>query len=436
MQWKEYYRERLMTADEAVQLIKSGDKVVLAHDVAEPPALVEAMVRNAERYRDVEISHMFSLGSGAYSRPEYKDSFHMNLWFLSGNTRKSVTEGYGDYTPMFFYEAPALMRSGDIQVDVAMIQVTPPDENGKVSTGTSGDYTVQAVKSAKTVIAQVNSQVPFTYGDAVFDVTEIDAFVECSQLLPTLPEAKIGEIESAIGQNCASIIKDGDCLQLGIGAIPDAVCADLVHLKHLGVHSEMLGDGIVKLYEAGAVDNSCKQIDRGKFVFNFVMGSSRLYAFCDHNPDCLLKAVDYVNDPRIICQNDNVVSINGGIGVDFYGQVASDTIGYNQFSGVGGQVDFVRGAAMSKGGRSIIAMPSVTVKKDGTKISKITPLLSEGQVVSTSRHDTDYIATEYGIVRLKGKTVRQRAKALIGIAHPDFRDELAEAYEKMFKEKF
>lgn len=435
MQWKQYYNDRLMSASEAVKLIHDGDRVVLAHDVCEPPALVEAMVQNARHYRNVQLSHMFSLGSGAYTKPEYKDNFELNLWFLSGNTRKSVKNGYGDYTPMFFYELPHLMREGTIKVDTAMIMVTPPDENGRVSTGVSADYTVQAVKSAKTVIAQVNDQLPFTYGDAVFDVAEIDAFVECSQPLPTLPETKISETEELIGKHCASIIGDGDCLQLGIGSIPDAVCHQLLHKKHLGIHSEMLGDGIVKLYEAGAVDNSRKQIDQGKMVFNFVMGSQKLYAFCDHNPGCLLKAVDYVNDPRVICQNDNMVSINGAIGIDLYGQVASDTIGYDQFSGIGGQVDFVRGAAMSCGGRSIIAMPSVAVKKDGSKLSKITPRLPEGQVVSTSRHDVDYVATEYGIVRLKGKTVKERARALISIAHPSFRQELNDAFDKMFLEK-
>ncbi|MGF6376049.1 4-hydroxybutyrate CoA-transferase [Clostridiales Family XIII bacterium PM5-7] len=432
MQWKKYYDERLTTAEEAVKQIKSGDKVVLAHDVGEPTALVDALVKHAEAYKNVGISHMVTLGTGAYTKPEYQDNFDVNFWFLSASTRKCVNAGYGDFTPAFFYEIPQLIREGVFPVDVAMIMVTPPDENGKVSTGTSGDYTIQAVKSAKKVIAQVNDQVPYTYGDAIFDVTEIDTFVECNQTLPALPAANIGEVESLIGKNCASIIKDGDCLQLGIGSIPDAVCNELLHKKHLGVHTEMLGDGVVRLYEAGAVDNTMKQIDKGKFVFNFVMGSQKLYDFCDRNKDCLLKGADYANDPRVICQNDNVVSINSGIGIDFYGQVASDTIGYNQFSGVGGQVDFVRGAALSNGGRSIIAMPSVINKKDGRKISKITPLLSEGQVVTTSRHDIDYVATEYGIVRLKGKSVKARAKALISIAHPDFRDELNTAFEKMF----
>lgn len=440
MNWKQYYKdyynERLMTADEAVKLIKSGDKLVISHDVNEPPALVEAMVRNASAYKDVEISHMFSLGSGAYSHPEYKDNFHMNLWFLSSNTRKSVTDGYGDFTTMFFHETPGLMRDGTIKVDTLIVMLTPPDEHGNMSTGVAGDYTVQAAKSARTVIAQINKNVPFTYGGAILNVRDVDAFVECDQPLPALPDAVIGEVESAIGRNCASIINDNDCLQLGIGSIPDAVCHELAHKKHLGVHSEMLSDGMRILYEKGVIDNSKKQIDVGKLVFNFVMGPKALYDFCDHNPDCMLMPVDYVNDPYVIAKNDNVVAINGGLGVDFYGQVASDTIGFNQFSGTGGQVDFIRGAARSKNGRSIIAMPSVAVKKDGTKISKITPLLGHGQVVTTSRNDTDYIATEYGIVRLKGLTVKDRARALISIAHPDFREELKDEFKKMFKENF
>ena len=436
MDWKEYYSSRLTTAEEAVKLIKSNDKVVLAHDVGEPPVLVDAMVANHAAYKNVEISHMFTLGKGEYCKPEYKENFHPNLWFLSGQTRKCVEEGYGDFTPLFFHEVPGLMRDGTIQVDVAMIMVTPPDKHGYVSTGVSGDYTVQAVKSAKTVIAQINKNVPFTFGDAVFHISEIDAFVEADTPLPELPEAKIGPAEEAIGKYCAELVNDGDTLQLGIGAIPDAVCHQLVNKKHLGIHSEMLGDGQVVLYEAGAIDNSQKGIDVGKFVFNFVMGSKKTYDFLDKNTACLLKAVDYVNHPMIIAKNPNMVSINGGIGVDFYGQVAADTIGYRQFSAVGGQVDFIRGAAMGKNGRAIIAMPSVARKKDGSMVSKITPLLSEGQVVTTSRHDTDYVVTEYGIAKLKGKTVKDRARALINIAHPDFRDGLKDEFEKMFKVKF
>ena len=312
MDWKNYYNERLMTADEAVSLIKDNDKLVIAHDVGEPPILMEALVKNAKRYNNVHISHMFTLGSGNHAEQVYRDNFHLNLWFASSPVRKCLTDGYGDYTPIYFHELPTLMREGIIRIDTVLIMVTPPDKNGKVSTGVSCDYTIQAIKSARTVIAQVNNKMPYTYGDAVIDVSEIDAFVEYNQELAVLPASEIGEIERKIGKYCADIIEDGACLQLGIGSIPDAVCHELVHKKHLGVHSEMLGDGIVKLYESGAIDNSCKQIDTGKFVFTFVMGSQKLYDFCDKNKDCLLMSADYVNDPRIICQNPNVVSINSG----------------------------------------------------------------------------------------------------------------------------
>ena len=437
MSWKEYYNEHLMSADEAVtKFVESNSRVIFAHDIGEPPALVDALIRNADSFRNVTISHMVSLSSGEYTKPEYKDNFRADLWFLGGGTRNCINEHRGDFTPLFFYQVPELIRSGEIPVDTVLIMVTPPDSNGKVSTGVSGDYTIQAVKSAKRVLAQVNENVPYTYGTAIFDVTEIDAFVEANTPLHELPEPKIGEEEILIGKNCASIIKDGDCLQLGIGSIPDAVCNELMDKKHLGLHSELLGDGGMRLYEAGALDNSMKQIDKGKFVFNFIMGTRKLYDFVDRNEECLLMPADYVNDPRVICQNDNMVSINSAIGIDFYGQVAADTIGYKQFSGVGGQVDFVRGAAMSKGGRSIIAMPSSTVKKDGTRLSKITPLLAEGQVVTTSRHDVDYVATEFGIAKLRGKSNRERARLLIGLAHPDFREELGESFEKMFGEKY
>ncbi len=438
MDWKEIYESRRCTADEAVSKVCSGDRVVTAHDVAEPSALIEALIRRRDSLRNVEISHMVNIGESDLYNPEYKESFHPNLWFLSGLTRKCVEEGRGDFTPLFFYEVPGLMRDGTIPVDVALVMVTPPDEHGFVSTGVSGDYTVQAMKSAKLVIAQVNDQLPFTFGDGVFPVSEIDMFVEESRPLPTLPPAKIGPVEEAIGGYCAELIRDGDTLQLGIGGIPDAVCHQLKDKKHLGIHSELLSDGVVDLYETGVIDNSCKAIDRGKFVFNFVMGSRKLYDFCHRNPICEMRGVDYVNHPMVIAQNSNMVSINSGIGVDFYGQVASDTIGYRQFSGVGGQVDFIRGTTMTADGkgRAIIAMPSVTKKRDGGLVSKITPLLAEGQPVTASRHDVNYVITENGIAQLKGKTVKDRARALIGIAHPEFQEELKEGFEKMFQTKF
>ena len=435
MGWKETYESRLMSGEEAVNLIKSGDDVVLSHCINEPEYLIDCMVKNHAAYKGVKVHHMVSNGPGEYVKEEYKDNFFTEVWFASGNSRKAIAAGNGDMVPVFFYEVPILMRKGLINVDVLLLQVTPPDKNGKVSTGISADYTVQAVRSAKTVIAQVNSNLPFTYGDAIFDVSEIDAFVEHDEDLFELPKAKIGETEEAIGKYCAELVNDGDTLQLGIGAIPDAVCHELGNKKNLGIHSEMLGDGPIFLYEQGAINGSEKDIDKGKMVFNFAMGSKKTYDFLDHNTDCLMRTVDYVNHPMVVCQNKNNVSINSAIEVDFYGQVAADMIGYRQFSGVGGQVDFVRGAQMAENGRSIIAMSSVTVKKDGSMLSKIKPILTEGACVTTSRFDVDYIVTEYGIARMKGTATRERAKALIKIAHPDFREELVEKFNEMFPEK-
>ena len=335
--WKELYDSKKMTSDEAVQLIKSYDKVVFQHDVGEPAELVRAMVRNAKNYKHVEISHMFSLGPGDYCKEEYKENFHPNMWFISGQTRKACNY-WGDYTTFFFHELPELMRQGRIQVDVVLIQVSKPDKLGYVSTGVSGDYTVQAIRSAKTVIAQVNEHVPFTYGDVVFPLMEYaDAIVEYDEELPTIPPSKIGPVEEEIGKHCASLIEDGATLQLGIGSIPDAVCAQLKNKKHLGLHSEMLGDGAMNLYYEGVIDNTMKSFDKDVMVANFVMGTKELYEFCDHNHAVKVMPVDYVNDPTIIMNCSKMVAINGALGIDLYGQVASDTLGGDvQFSGVGG----------------------------------------------------------------------------------------------------
>ena len=406
--WKELYDSKKMTSDEAVKLIKSGDKVVFQHDVGEPEELVRAMVRNAKNYKNVEISHMFSLGPGEYCKEEYKDNFHPNMWFVSGQTRKACNY-WGDYTSFFFHELPELMRQGRVQVDVVLINVSKPDKLGYVSTGVSGDYTVQAIKSARTVIAQVNDCVPFTYGDVVFPLMEYaDAIVEYDEELPTIPASKIGPVEEEIGKYCADLIEDGSTLQLGIGSIPDAVCAQLKNKKHLGLHSEMLGDGAMNLYYEGIIDNT-------------------------------MKSFDYVNDPTIIMNCSKMIAINGALGCDLYGQVASDTLGGDvQFSGVGGQVDFIRGAAMARDGKGkgIIAMPSVAVKKDGTKISKITAHLADKQVVTDSRNDTEFVVTEYGVADLWGKSNADRARALIDIAHPDFRPQLKEEMEEIFHHKY
>ena len=426
MNWKKIYEERKTTAKEAVSLIKSGDKVVLAHAMAEPPVLVDALIDNAQAYKNVQISHMVTLGKGTYSKPEYKENFTFNGWFSSPSTRDSIAQGHGEFTPVFFHEVPEYIRKGIFEIDVFMIMVSPPDNHGYCCVGVSADYTMQGAKSAKLVIAEVNDQVPVVYGDTFIHVSEIDKFVETSHPLPELGLPKIGEIEEAIGKNCASLIEDGSTLQLGIGAIPDAVLHSLKDKKDLGIHSEMISDGVVELFEAGVINCSKKSLDKGKMIVTFLMGTKRLYDFAEKNPMLEMRTVDYVNHPCVVAECSNMVSINACIAVDFMGQVVSDSIGIRQFSGVGGQVDFVRGVAMSKDGRgkAIIAMPSVAKKKDGSLISKITPYIDQGAAVTTSRNDVDYLVTEYGIAQLKGKSLKERARALINIAHPDFRDEL------------
>lgn len=438
MSWKEIYKSKLCTADEAVKSIKSGNRVAFAHAVAEPTALVDAMVANASAYKDVEICHMVTLGKGEYTDVKYKDNFRFNGWFTGGPTRNCIAEGHGDFTPVFFHEVPNYIRKGIFDLDVFMVMVSPPDKHGYCSVGVSSDYTMQGIKSARVVLAQVNDQVPVVYGDTFVHVSQVDKFVEVSQPLPELPLPKIGEVEQAIGRYCAELVEDGATLQLGIGAIPDAVLQFLKDKKDLGIHSEMISDGVVDLFEAGVINNSVKGLHPNKMIVTFLMGTKRLYDFACHNPAIELRTVDYVNNPVVVAQNTKLVSINSCIAVDFMGQIVSDSIGIKQFSGVGGQVDFIRGAAMSLDGKgiAIIAMPSVTKKKDGTLISKITPYIDHGAAVTTTRNDVDYVVTEYGIAPLKGKTLKERARNLINVAHPDLREELKVEFEKRFCAKF
>ncbi|MBQ3391794.1 MAG: acetyl-CoA hydrolase/transferase family protein [Lachnospiraceae bacterium] len=429
--WKQYYKDHLTTAEEAVKHIKSGDRLVIAHACGEPSYLVDAMMANAASYRDVEIVHMVAMGKCEYCKPEYAENFRHNAYFVGGTSRKAIEEGRGDFTPCFFFEIPRTFTT-TMPVDVAMVMCTPPDENGKCSLGVSVDYTQPAVKAAKTVIAQINPQMPWTGPYSTIDVEDIDFIVEKDAPLIELAPPHIGEVEQKIGEYCASLINDGDTLQLGIGAIPDAVLRFLGDKKDLGIHSEMFSDGVVELAEKGVFTNARKTLNPGKFVVGFLMGTRKLYDFVDHNPAVDMRSIDYVNDPFIIAQNDNLISINSAVQVDLYGQAASEMIGPKQISGVGGQVDFVRGASASKGGKSILAFPS-TVKG---KVSKIVPYLDPGAAVTTSRNDIDYVVTEYGIAALKGHTLRDRARALISIAHPDFRDELKDEFEKRFHCKY
>ena len=427
MSWNEYYTSHLASADQAVQLIRSGDRVVIAHACGEPAYLVEAMVRNAAAYENVEIVHMVPMGKAEYCKPEYAGHFRHNALFVGGGTRAAVAEGRADFTPGDFSEAPSFFAD-QLPVDVALIQVTPPDEQGRCSLGVSVDYTLPAVKHARTVIAQVNANMPFTCGPSVVDVTEIDCFVPYDEPILQLALPHIGPVEEAIGKNVASLIKDGDTLQMGIGAIPDSVLHFLGEKNDLGIHTEMFSDGVVDLMEKGVVNNRRKTLHPGKSVATFLMGSQRLYEFAHRNPAVYMAPVDYVNDPFVIAQNDNMVAINSCVQVDLMGQVASESVGLTQISGTGGQVDFIRGAAHSRGGRSILAFPS-TVKG---KASKIVPLLDTGAAVTTGRCDVDYLVTEYGIARLKGHTLRDRARALIAIAHPDFRPALIQEFELRF----
>ena len=432
MDWKNIYNERLTSAHEAVKAIKPYDRIAIGNAVVEPSFVVNAMVENHKAYRDVEIVHMVSMGESLYVKPGMEPYFRHNSVFVGPKTRETIIAGHGDYTPCFFSQIPNLFHR-TLPLNVAIVHVSPPDGHGFCSFGVSVDYTMAAAQQAQLVIAQVNPQMPRTLGDSFIHVSEIDYIVEHDAPIIELPPPKITEVEKAIGENCASLIKDGDCLQLGIGAIPDAVLLFLNDKKDLGIHTEMFSDGVVTLVEAGVITNARKNFHKGKSVATFLMGTKRLYDYVNNNPSVNMFPVTYVNDPYIAGQNDNLVSINSCVQIDLLGQVCAETIGPVQISAVGGQVDFVRAAAISEGGRSIIAMASTAVKDT---VSKIVPILDEGAAVTTSRNDVEYVVTEYGVANLKYKTVRERARMLINIAHPKFRNELKDAYQQRFSDSF
>ncbi len=428
MTWRTWYKEHLFTPAQAVQQIKSGQRVVVAHACGEPSIILDALVANAAQYENVEIIHMVAMGKAAYCQPQYDKNFHHNAFFLGGSTRAAAAEGRVDFTPVYFSEIPSLLRE-DLRPNVTLLQCSPPDAHGYVSLGVSVDYTKPAAEASDLVIAQVNQNMPRTLGDSFLHVTQIGCLVEADTPVIELAPPKIGDVERAIGENVASLVRDGDTLQLGIGAIPDAVLLFLKEKNDLGIHTEMFSDGVVELVEAGVITNKAKTLHRGQSVATFLMGTRRLYDYVNNNPAVAMYPVDYVNDPYVIGQNDNLVSINSCVQVDIMGQVVSTSAGLRQISGVGGQVDFVRGANLSKGGRAIMAMPSTTGKG---KISKIVPFLDQGSAVTTTRNEVNYVITEYGIAKLKGKSLRQRAEALIRIAHPDFRDELTAEFRRRY----
>ena len=432
MNLSEIYNKKLVTVEEAIRKIKSGNKIVIGHCAGVPQVVINAMCNNKDQYEHIELFHMLTLKDAPYVNEDMVGHFRLNALFIGGNTRKAVELCNADYTPMFFHEFPKNMKDKVIDVDVAIVQVSKPDKHGYCSFGVSVDYTKTATECAKIVIAEVNNKMPRTFGDSFIHINDIDCAVEVDYELPELLPGKIGEVEMKIGEYCASLIEDESTLQLGIGAIPDSVLMFLKDKKNLGIHSEMISDGVIELMEKGVINNKCKNINKDKSVVTFLMGTKKLYDYIDDNPSIEFYPVDYVNDPSIIMQNNKVVSINSCLSVDLMGQVAADAIGLKQFSGVGGQVDFVRGAAMSTGGKAIIAIPSTA---SGGKVSRIVSCFKEGTPITTTRNDVDFIVTEYGIARLKGKSLKERGRALINIAHPYFREDLIKEWEIRFKDK-
>ncbi|MGD0474589.1 MAG: acetyl-CoA hydrolase/transferase C-terminal domain-containing protein [Candidatus Velthaea sp.] len=418
--WRSAHKSKLVSAETALESVKSGNRVVIAHACGEPPTLVEALVARAPELRDVEVVHMVTMGPSKYAQPGMEQSFRHNTLFVGATTRKAIHEGRADFTPCYFSQVPRLFRQNYLPVDVLLFQVTPPDADGFCSFGVSADYTQPAAECARIVIAQMNRFLPRTFG-AKISLDALTYIVEKDEPIIELQPPKIGDVERRIGENVAALVPDGATLQLGIGAIPDAVLTFLTHKKDLGIHSEMFSDGVVALAQAGVINNRRKTIHTGKFTATFLMGTRKLYDFVHDNPDVELFPVDYVNNPYVVGQYENMVAINSALQVDLTGQVNAEAIGFMQYSAVGGQVDFERGASRSPGGKSVIALPSTAA---GGKISRICRQLDEGAPVSTSRYDIHFVATEYGVADLRGKTLRQRADALIAISHPDFRDML------------
>lgn len=417
------------SADEAVRLIKSGDHVYIQGSTSIPETLVAAMTRRGDQLRGVVLYSGFSVADheAPYCRPEYKDSFLVDTCFVSNNVRKWINEGYGATTPRFLGEVPALFRDGTWPVDVVLLNCSRPNDEGYVSYGVSADLATSATKCARVIIAQINPHMPFSYGDPVIHVSKIDAAVEVDDPLVEVPTAIPGEKETAIGNAIAEIIPDGATLQIGVGGIPNAVIRALENHKHLGLHTEAMTDGVLPLIEKGIIDNSLKKIYPGKSVACLALGSRRLYDLMDYNQGMIFKDVAWTNDPFIISQNPKVMSINSCLEIDLTGQICADSIGQRLFSGVGGQHDFVYGASRSEGGLSFLAMTSST-----KGISKIKPVLTPGAGVVTTRFQTNYIVTEHGAVNLRGKSLPERAKLLISIADPAFREELDRAAAERF----
>jgi acyl-CoA hydrolase len=417
----ELYRRKLTSADNAVGIVRSGDRVYVHPGCAAPAVLTEALLKRAPSLHDVEILHLLTFGKADYTLPQYDGHFRHNGLFLGSNVREAVVAGRADYTPIMLGEIEKLFCSGELPLDVVLMQLSPPDEYGFMSLGVGVDCTLNAARCARHVIAEVNHRMPRVLGDSFLHVSKVEAIVETDRPLLELKPEPFTELQGRIGEHVASLIPDGATLQVGIGGIPSAVLACLGDKRDLGIHSEMCSDGVIPLIEAGVINGERKTLHRGKVVVGFVLGTERLFRFIHENPIFELHPTQYTNDPFVISQNERMVAINSAIQVDLTGQVCADSIGTKPYSGFGGQLDFIRGAARSKGGKPIIALPSTA--KDGA-VSRIAPVLDAGAGVVTTRADVHYVVTEFGVAYLHGKTLRQRAEALIAIAHPKFRDEL------------
>jgi acyl-CoA hydrolase len=422
--WPEKFADRIGTAAEAMKLIRPGNTIFIGTGCAQPQHLVESLVQHSRHVYDAHIVHLLTMGTAPYVAPEFRERFKMNSLFVADNVRHALEEGIGDYTPIFLSDIPDEFDSGRLPIDVALISVSPPDAAGQCSFGVSVDIVKAAAANAKFVIAQVNGRMPRTLGDSFIHVRKIDVLVPHDEPVIDVPPPELDDDLRKIGQNIARLVEDGSTIECGIGRIPQALAESLRDKRELGVHTEMFGDWIIDLIECGAITNTKKTINRGKVVASFAMGSQKLYDYIDNNPLFEFHPTEYVNDPFLIAQHDKMVGINVGLEIDLSGQVCSDSLGYRFYSGIGGQVDFIRGAARSRGGKAIIAMPSTA--REG-EVSRIVPHLTEGAGVVTTRGDVHYVVTEYGIAYLHGKSIRERVLALINVAHPRFRKELLQA---------
>lgn len=421
---------RYISAEEAVNIVNSGDRVFIHGSAATPLHMVEALLNRAGQIKDIELVSISTLGKIDWNRPEVKESFYMNSLFVSANIRDWVNSPHGDYVPVFLSEIPYLFKNGILPLDVAIVHVSVPDKHGYCTLGTSIDAAWTAMRTAKKVIAQVNPKMPRTHGDTQVHISKFAAIVWHEAALPEVDYAcKMDEASLKIGEHVAGLIEDGSTLQMGIGCIPDAVLRYLSNHKGLGIHTEMFSDGVIPLVESGVITNEHKKIRPGKIVSTFTIGTRKLYDFVDDNPNITFMDVSYVNDTAIIRKNPKVVAINSALEIDLTGQICADSLGTYQYSGIGGQMDFMRGASLSPGGKPIIALPSVTSKG----ISRITPMLKPGAGVVTTRGHVHYVVTEYGVVNLYGKNMEQRARLLISIAHPNHREELERAFYSRFE---